>query len=115
MTQSRVERNIAPVVVVAMERYLPINYQLLPLFLRSRDTYRNDLPREIGRILVLSTLIRIIQNVPQWSLRYRRGAGKRRNNCGKSERGTHDAGKTTRHKRQVEVRANNAATTKKPL
>jgi hypothetical protein len=67
--------------------------------LRSRlQTYRHDLPRKIRRIRILLTLIRIIQNVPERSLRlrYRRGAGKRRSNCGdESERRTHDVDNKT--------------------
>jgi hypothetical protein len=63
--------------------------------LRSRlQTYRHDLPREIRRIRILLTLIRIVQNVPErsLSLRYRRSAGKRHSNCGdESERRTHNA------------------------
>lgn len=77
MAQARIERYIAPVVVVAVERLW------------------NDLPREISRILVLVAVVSVGQDVLQWSLlsiRYR--AAKSCETCGKSEGGTHDDNNT---------------------
>jgi hypothetical protein len=58
-------------------------------------TYRNNLSREIRRVRILLTIIRIIQDIPERSLRYRCSASEHRNNSGKSERRTHDTGNNT--------------------
>lgn len=78
MAQSRIERYIAPVIVVTVERLW------------------NDFPREIGRILVLVAIVRVGQDILQRSLlpiRYR--AAKSCETCGKSEGGAHDVNTNT--------------------